>query len=181
MFKIYINIIILAAMFCCSVGSSSFYIGPYEVSFNSTEHPVEFLSLMPSHEWFLDKNDKWDTTSIYEGISTRNKSLMHITITEGALTNALINNLTSLAPNKGFIKLQQLERVIDGQDATVAKYDNISGGWPTQIAVIELRVYTGDSYFSDTRAVIQILGINYTDYEFDRVLDTFKIQRLVPR
>jgi len=182
MLKFYIGFI-LAIIFCCSVGLSTYtYIGPYEVSFNSTEHPVYLISLQPSYELFKNKNDQWDTTSIYEGVSTLNNSTTQITITEGALTNTLIDNLTSLAPNKEFVKLQQLTRVIDGQDATVAKYKSIKGGWPAQLAVVLLPVQFKDyDYSSDNNAVIQILGYNYTDYAFDRVLDTFRINRLIPR
>ena len=93
----------------------------------------------------------------------------------------MINNLTSLAPSKEFVKLQQLDRVIDGQDATVAKYKSIKGGWPAQLAVVLLPVQFKDyDYSSDNKAVIQIQGYNYTDYAFDRVLDTFRINRLIP-
>ena len=85
MLKFYVIGLILAIIFCCPVGLSAYtYIGPYEVSFNSTEHPVYFVSLMPSYELFKDKNDQWDTTSIYEGISTINNSTTQITITERA-------------------------------------------------------------------------------------------------
>ena len=52
MLKFYIGFI-LAIIFCCSVGLSTYtYIGPYEVSFNSTEHPVYLVSLQPSYELF---------------------------------------------------------------------------------------------------------------------------------
>ena len=183
MLKFRVTALILVIIFGCSVGLSTYtYIGPYEVSFNSTEHPVYFISIEPSYEFFKNKNDQWATTSVYVGISERNNSTTEITITEGTLTNTLLDNLTSLAPNKGFVKLQQLNRVIDGQDATVAKYKNIKGEWSAQIAIIALPVkFEYYDYSSDNMAVIQILGYNYTDYEFDRVLDTFRINRLISR
>jgi hypothetical protein len=137
---------------------------------------------MPSREWFKNKNDQWDTTSTYVGVSTLNNSTTLITITEGALTNTVINNLTSLDPKKEFVKLLQLDRTIDGHDATFAKYRNIKGGWTYQSAFIVLPVqFEYPDYSSDNKAVIQIHGTNYTDYEFDRLLDTFEIDRLVSR
>jgi hypothetical protein len=182
MFKIYIATVILAIMFCFSVGTSTFtYVGPYEVSFNSTTHPVYLISVGPSYGWFKNKDDQWDTTSTYVGISGLNNSTTQIDITEGALTNTVINNLTSLAPNEGFVKLQQLDRTIDGHDATFAKYRNI-GGWISQLAIIVFPVqFKYYDYSSGNTAVIRISGSNYTDYEFDRLLDTFKINRLVSR
>jgi hypothetical protein len=179
MLKLCIIGLILVITFCCPVGLSAYtYIGPYEVSFNSTAHPVSFISYGPTFEWFKDKNDQWDTTSTYEGLSTLNNSTTIIYITEGVLTNTLINNLTSLAPPEGLVKLQELDRVIDGHDATVAKYKTATGGWPSQIAVIVLPVKFED-YDYDKKAVINIFGLNYTDYEFDRLLDTFRINRLI--
>ena len=95
--KIYIATVILAVMFCCPVGSSTFtYVGPYEVSFNSTAHPVYFISGEPSYGWFKNKDDQWDTTSTYVGISGLNNSTTQIAITEGSLTNTVINNLGSV-------------------------------------------------------------------------------------
>lgn len=180
--KVYTAIIILTLMLGCSVGSSALYVGPYEVSFNRTAHPVHFYSLEPSFSLFKNKNDQWDIASKYVGISIFNNSTTTISITEGALTNTIINNLTSTAPNKGFVKLQQLDRTIGGYDAVSAKYRNISG-WTAQEAFIvfpvQFKYYDYSS--GDNKAVIQIYGSNYTDFEFDRMLDTFKINRLVSR
>lgn len=176
------NAFFLAFIFCCCTGLSVLYIGPYEVSFNSSAHPVYLISLEPSYDLFKNKNNQWEATSTYVGVSNFNNSTTRITITEGALTNTLLNNLTSLTPSKGFTKLQQLDRVIDGKDAMVAKYKNTKGGWLAQMAVVALPVqFKYYDYSSDNMAVLQIYGDNYTDYEFDRLLDTFRVSRLISR
>jgi hypothetical protein len=69
--------------------------------------------------------------------------------------------------------LQQFDRSIDGHDATYAKYKN-KGEWFAQLAFIVLPVkFKYYDYSSDNMAVVQILGTNYTDFEFDRLLDIF--------
>jgi hypothetical protein len=184
MLKVYINALILALIFCCSIGLSTYtYIGPYEVSFNSTAHPVSLITLEPYFEFAKAEKDQWDIISTtYEGISYLNNSTTQISITEGALPDTLVNDLTSLGPLKGFTKLEQINRVIDGKDATVAKYKNKTGGWSVQKAVFEFPVqFEYYEYGNDNIAVLQILGYNYTDYEFDRLLDTFRTNRLVSR
>lgn len=181
--EIYAATIILAFMFSCCVGYSTYtYVGPYEVSFNSSAHPVSLITLQPYYTWFKNKDDQLDVTSNYKGFSSLNNSTTIIAITEGALTNTLVNNLTSLAPSEGFVKLQQLDRTIDGYDANSAKYRNKSGGWFAQLATMVFPVqYKYYDSSSSNKAVVQIFASNYTDYEFERFLDTFKIDRLVLR
>ncbi len=92
-----------------------------------------------------------------------------------------IANLTSLDLGKGFVKLQQLDRIIDGYDATSAKFKDASGG-VTYLAVFNFPVqFKYYDFGSSNEAAVRIIATNYTDYEFDRLVDTFKIDRLVSR
>ena len=81
--KIYAATIILAFMFSCCVGYSTYtYVGPYEVSFNSSAHSVSFITLEPYFTLFKNKDDQWDVTSNYKGFSLLNNSTTTITIAE---------------------------------------------------------------------------------------------------
>jgi hypothetical protein len=83
MIKAYATTLILAMIFFCPIGYSTHaYIGPYEVSFNNTTHPVYLFSLEPSHELFKNKNNEWNILTRYVGTGTINNSTTSITITE---------------------------------------------------------------------------------------------------
>jgi hypothetical protein len=158
------------------------FLGPYYLTFNNTDHQNGFATspksiiIVTNESIFLK----------YNGVSSYNNSTIEIVIFEGKMRREDIENVSSIDTEKGFVELERFPRIIDGYDAMVGKYKNESDTWIAQLAVFNFSVlrvcnprYGNGDY--DDNAVVRIYATNYTNYEFDRFLDTFRISRLVER
>jgi hypothetical protein len=176
--KVYLAVIILSCLICCTGLSKEIYIGPYNAIFNDTSHPVDMQSQETRYMITADAH----YLPVYIGFSFLNNSTTVIRILEGNLDGNEIRDFASLEPDNGSIEIERFERVIDSLDANVAEFKNRNTGQIIQKASFAFKAPTESySYDNDNVAVVTIDAINYTKFEFDRLLDTFKINRLIKK
>lgn len=165
----YIGIILLALIACCQIGYSlDTYIGPYHVIFNDTAHPVYMVSLEPVYL----TNYKGDYAAVYVG---NNKSA-GIRIVELYSRDDDIANYPLLNYTQGFVEIDRLDRIIDSYPAISSKYKNITNNLVMYKASFKFNA-PRSGYYTPTPNFVEIYGWNYTDFEFDRLLDTFQIRK----
>jgi len=172
-----LKIALIILLVLCSMASATYtYVGPYQVDFDSTEHPVLGMGFDPSYGYISN-----DEVATYRSLFIGNNSTMTITIIESKsdeiFSSKEATNYTSLVTPDGSTRLKISSRIIDGLDSTFAIFKNNSNGELLQKAIIEMDVNTG-GYSLDTHAAMAIRAENYTEYQFDRLLDTFEFKRL---
>lgn len=163
-----------------SIGLSNYtYIGPYYIKFNDSLHPTYILSTQPILVSYKH-SDELHYLDRYIGIGQENNSSLVIVISEGALGDETLMNHTNIYSMKGFTRLQSVDRLIDGKDAVVSKFRNNTSDNFVLDAVFSFPIEINRwGYERNQYAMVEIGGQNYSDLEFDRVLDTFTIYRLV--
>lgn len=153
------------------------YVGPYNVIFNDTAHPMTGIGLDPTYRYVSGQE-----LATYVSEFLYNNTTLYITILESKSDDFFsfqdVKNLTSTKALKGFKQIKDLDRIIDGLGGSVQIYKNVSNGQLLQKSTILCRVKQS-GYSLDTHAAIGIAAINYTQEQFDFFLDSFEFSRLV--
>ncbi len=177
--KLYLNLVILVSLLCCSDGLAMYqnlYIGPYYTSFNDTSEDPLWLSF----PYFLEQPSDIDAYILfYHANSIRGHRSGSIIISEGELAVDQIPKMLYIKTPDGSVELERFDRVVAGFDATVAVFKNESTDFIEKDAAFAFKAPTRCFDLGKNIAIVHITVYNYTEVQFDKLLDTFKIYRLV--
>lgn len=171
---------------CCTTNADELaYVGPYIVIFNNTAHPTaimyspepDVITLQDGYGWhyyaFAQDNASALYVNIYECPNDEFYKVDYNNLSGLGLIIAGKNRSSELTP------ISKLDRTISGRRADVCSYKIEDNGGSYQTAIMY-------DDFADTAydpnpsyAIIKISAMNYTENEFDRILDTLIIGRLV--